>query len=418
MKVRFETALALILAAQVGACAAPEERPVGRHATTAREAGPVAVADHHFCGWLHGSGDDPAATEQAYDTFAAHADDFDAVHPTWWRVESPSSFTNHPRDRDTPYAGYDDPRVLAHTTAGGGRTRLIPMIGASDPPEYLQVHRMINDPRLREEHVVALVALVQNHGYDGLDLDYEHLDPDHLKTNLGPGHDAMTERLAFSAFIAAAASALHAVGKTLSVDVPVEIDSSIPVYDYAALSSVADAVHVMTYDYHYEGGTHAGPIAPLGWVEDALTAIRAIDGGRRAGRFLLGLANYGLIGPEVGPGGYGHVTVCEPTSRCLGLFEGDYDATSDHMDHCPLVRAHPYAAGRAPNQALAGGDQLFFEDLASLTEKVDAARQSGLGGVTYWAIGGEPEGAPGESLFTMVRARFPRASSGDAPEAR
>jgi chitinase len=411
MRLRVEPALAIAAAALAASCASPEGSAREGAGTTAQALGPdpEARADHRFCGWLHGAIDDPAFTDRAYDTFAAHAGDFDAVHPVWWRVDSPTTFANHPRDRQVSFAGFHDARVLDHTTPGGGRTRLIPMIGASDRPEFLQVHRMINDPALRHEHVRALVALVTENGYDGIDLDYEHLDPDHLKDDIGPGHDAGTERVAFSAFVDEAAAALHAAGKRLSVAVPVVLDVPDPVYDYDALSRAVDAVHLMTYDFHYEGGTHAGPLAPLGWVEGTLATIRAIDGGRRAGRFLLGLANYGLIGPEVSPGGYGHVDVCEPTTACLARFPGDYDATSSHMQHCDLVKKlPPYAAGRAPNKALPGGDTLFFEDLDSLDEKMAAAQQSGLGGVTYWAIGGEPEGPGGESFFTRVRARFPR----------
>ncbi len=54
---------------------------------------------------------------------------------------------------------------------------------------------------------------------------------------------------------------------------------------------------------------------------------------------------------------------------------------------------------------------MFFEDLGSLEERVEAAQRGGLGGITYWAMGGEPE-APGpggpRTFFQMVRSHFPR----------
>src|SRR6185312_556812 len=105
-------------------------------------------------------------------------------------------------------------------------------------------------------------------GYDGLDLDYEHLDPEHLPEGLGPGNTRETERAAFSAFFVEAAREMHAAGKTISVAVPVITDMYEPAYDYDLLSREADAVHVMNYDFHYEEGAHAGPLAPLGWVEE------------------------------------------------------------------------------------------------------------------------------------------------------
>ena len=36
---------------------------------------------------------------------------------------------------------------------------------------------MINDSALRADHVRAVVAIAVGNGYDGVDIDYEHLDP-------------------------------------------------------------------------------------------------------------------------------------------------------------------------------------------------------------------------------------------------
>src|SRR5262245_36381858 len=98
----------------------------------------------------------------------------------------------------------------------------------------------------------------------------------------------------------------------------------------------------MNYDYNFEGGPHGGPLAPLGWIEDNLDLIRGIDGGRRAGKFLLGLPNYGLIGPEEGSEGIPRV--CTPTSRCLELFHGSYEETTAHMSRCSTPSRSRYAA--------------------------------------------------------------------------
>ena len=58
-------------------------------------------------------------TDLGYATFARHARAFDAVHPKWWRVDSPTTFVNHPANRYTPYAGYHDPsRTPQHDARG------------------------------------------------------------------------------------------------------------------------------------------------------------------------------------------------------------------------------------------------------------------------------------------------------------
>ncbi|XXX73913.1 glycosyl hydrolase family 18 protein [Sorangium sp. So ce134] len=357
-----------------------------------------APGDHRFCGWLHEFLGDPASTELGYDTFAARAAAFDAVHPKWWRVASPTTFENHPRGRSAPFAGFHDRRVLDATTGGGGRTRLVPLVAAVDRPDVVAVHAMIHDPALRAQHVAGLVTLAVENGYDGLDIDYEH-----LASVLGPGETVAAERAAFSAFIDELSRALHAAGKALSLAVPA-VGSATGVFDYEALSASADHVHVMSYDYHFGGGQHAGPVAPLGWIARTVSYIGALDGGTRREKFILGLPNYGLLGPEA-PEGEGAVVGCEPLRKCLELAGDRYETSTDHMGRCPEDGAGRFAAGRAPNRVLASGEHLFFEDLGSLEEKVAAARRGGLGGVTYWSIGGEPGGA---AFFSMVERHFPR----------
>ncbi len=114
-------------------------------------------------------------------------------------------------------------------------------------------------------------------------------------------------------------------------------------------------------------------MAPLAWVEAAIhDIVKSIDEGRRVSRFVLGLPNYGLVGPETDQGGPRFARVCEPTAACLALTAGTYDTETGHMDHCPLGKER-YPPGRTPNKALPGGDHVFFEDLASLEEKVAAA---------------------------------------------
>ena len=341
---------------------------------------PLPAAGHRFCGWLFGSRD-PAVMNRAYDTFAAHAAELDAVHPTWFHVSGPTRIERRA-------IGVEDPRVLAHTTRGGAPTRLIPTIQAEDRPDRDHAHVMIHDPELRRRHVEAIVALVVDNHYDGIDLDYEH-----LADTRGEGESLADEGRAFSACVAEAATALHAVGKTISLAVPAEEHAN-EVYDYEALAAVTDEIHVMGYDYHWEMGPHLGPVAPLGWIRRVVSYVGTIDGGRRRSRFLLGVPNYGLVGDDA--------TLCSPTAACLALAGDDYRTTTTHA--CSMGDVE---AGRAPNQTLADGREMFFDDIASLEEKVDVAARGGLGGIAYWSIGGEPDRPGSRSFFAMVRSHFP-----------
>lgn len=386
--------LAISLTGILGASCSPElPESTARSQMEHRLQGP---RPHALCGWLYEHPDD-ADTEVAYDTFAAHADDFDAVHPKWWRVGSPTTIVNHVRGTSTPYRGFHDRRVLDHTTPGGAHTRLIPLVAATAPGDAAFVHRMINDPDLRAAHVAALTDVAVDNGYDGLDLDYEHLAAAMEST---PPHVSMAhERAAMSAFIAAVADALHAHGKELSLAIPVNTSGSSG-FDLEAISAAADEIHVMGYDFHYEGGDHPGPTAPLGWLQGFIDHVASMDGGQRASRFILGLPNYGNYGA---PGG--EVLGCEPLSHCYDLFDGGYATTTDELERHGEGDVGP---GRSPNVALGGGKHLYFEDLASLEEKVAAAKAGGFGGISYWGIGGEPTVPGPRTFFQMVRSHFPR----------
>jgi len=58
-------------------------------------------------------------------------------------------------------------------------------------------------------------------------------------------------------------------------------------------------------------------------------------------------------------------------------------------------------AGRSPHCTTSSGD-LWFEDVASMEEKVQTAKKRGARGVTYWVVGDEIDG-----YFDMVRRNFP-----------
>src|SRR4029077_3196488 len=113
-----------------------------------------AHADHAHCGWI---GADTAEAGGA--TFMAPADWFDAIHPKWFTLE----------DDGTPrsIAFTDDTRVTQTARAHG--VKLVPLVDADNAD---MVRRAAANPAA---HAQLLVNLVVQHGYDGIELDYEHL---------------------------------------------------------------------------------------------------------------------------------------------------------------------------------------------------------------------------------------------------
>ncbi|MDB4971496.1 MAG: hypothetical protein JWN44_7185 [Myxococcales bacterium] len=340
---------------------------------------PSTTNRHRFCGWLQATGYVPLEQDPGYLTFVAHASEFDAVHPMWYHLSSPTTFA----------ASYGEGSALvrSNTTPGGKRTLLIPTIAAADGSEPSWASTMVHDASLRATHEAAIVSLVLAKGYDGIDLDYEHL-PD-------------ADRDAFATFATELGAKLHAQGKTLSFAVGGLITPKYGHWDYEKLSAVADQLHVMGYDFHYLG-SHPGPVAPLGWIQQVLAYIHTIGGGTRSGKFILGLPNYGLAGSDSGTTGW-----FGSSMDSINLVGGSYSTTTTHMDVCPLTNGDSMPSGRAPNATSSQG-HLFFDDIASHEEKVKAAQVAGLGGITYWTIGGEPDRPGPKTFFQMVRGYFPQ----------
>jgi chitinase len=326
--------------------------PGTREEGQGRGAAELASSSHTRCAWI---GQDTYA--KGLQTYEEQADFFDAIHPKWYELSPDGTIRT--------FANANDPRVRA--AAAAHRALLMPMI-ADRKVEGLRA--MLEDADARTAHIDKLVALTVSNEYDGLDIDYEHL----WRASDRPGYEAFMSELT---------TRMHAVGKQVSVAVPGLVGPrKQTAYEYVFLARTVDLVHIMGYDFHTVG-THSGPIAPLGWLEEVVAYASSIN----ASKFALAMPNYGVT-----PTWYGDSQAAE--QACVTVDR----AVTTHMEKCVLGQ---YASGRAPNCKNAKGDTIFFEDLASLAEKVALARDAGLAGVSYWTVGGEPRG-----FFDMVRRSF------------
>jgi spore germination protein YaaH len=316
--------------------------------------GPPAGPTHKRCGWI-GPGD--ATGVQA---FMANVSYFDVVHPAWYWLNS---------DGITLHANGDADMPQVVQAAAANNIRLWPLVAAVGTPDYIRT--MMNNPTTMTAHIQQLVNLAVQHNYAGLDIDYE-------------GIWTSADRAPYTAFLQQLTTAMHAAGKLVSIAGPaLTSNASDNAWDYPIISSSLDAIHLMGYDYHWLGNGHVGPVAPLGWV-DASCAFAASTG--NAGKFILGVPNYGVALQSTCAG-----TDCDTDCG------GNYDTVDTHMAVCPYG---VWAAGRAPHCPYAGST-LYFDDLASLEEKVQAAHNHGLAGITYWTIGREHNG-----WFQMVQRYY------------
>jgi spore germination protein YaaH len=229
---------------------------------------------------------------------------------------------------------------------------------------YGPVGRMLHSPGLMAAQVAAIVTLVQQNQYAGIDVDYENL------------HAA--DRQAFSAFVTRLGHALHAQGKVLSVAVFAKTtnagtDPRNVAQDYAAIGRAADQVRLMAYDYHWASSA-PGPVAPISWVRAVLRYARTQI---PASKIILGVPLYGY--DWVGHHGTGVGWL-----QALRLSRQYHaDAHYDQADQAPWF-SYRDAAGHEHT--------VWFENAASSRAKFDAAQSAKVGGVYLWMYGYEDTG--------------------------
>ncbi|MDR0341747.1 MAG: hypothetical protein LBI49_01310 [Nocardiopsaceae bacterium] len=251
---------------------------------------------------------------------------------------------------------------------------------------YQPVARVLHDPALMRQQIAAIVALVRQHDYAGIDIDYEEL--------------RAADRQVFTTYITELAAALHAHGKILSVAVFAKTSNGgygprNAAQDYAAIGRAADQVRLMAYDNHW-ASSPPGPVAPIGWVRSVLGYARSQI---PVSKIILGIPLYGY--DWVSPGGHaGH-----------GQGISWQQAVSLARQHAARIRYD--TASQSPwfsyTDSTGRPHQVWFENPASSAAKYQVARQAGAGGVFWWMYG---HAAPGT---WSALSQAPAARSAPAP---
>ena len=162
--------------------------------------------------------------------------------------------------------------------------------------------------------------------------------------------------------------------KTFSVAVPARWWTDRNPFDYTAIAKIADRVIVMAYDEHWRTG-EAGPIASLPWCTKVLDYAQ------------------GHIPPEklvMGVPLYGRAWQVETLARAL-----KYPQTTDlcQEKECSMKLAE----GGSPYFEYTDTVHIavHFEDMQSLTSKIDVYSQKNIRSIAFWRVGQEPKGVWG-----------------------
>lgn len=292
---------------------------------------------------------------RGFDVVRQRLDLFDQVSPVWYSLEPTGSIVLADAEHATV-----DRRSVRELQANG--IEVIPTVTNlrnGDWEPHL-VQGMLHDPAAVRTHVRELVELAVREGYDGIDIDYEHLEA--------------ADRQQFSDFLAMLGDALRDEGKLLTVAVHPKTseegdDERNVAQDFAAIGAAADQVRVMTYDYSWEDSP-PGPVAPAGWVEDVIEwTVTQVP----ADKVVLGVVLLGYDWAD----GHGHTVDFE---QARATAEANNVTIRRSADGSPWFRYRDASGAR---------HEVWFEDAVSVAAKLELVAEYGLGGAFFWRLGGE-----------------------------
>ena len=118
---------------------------------------------------------------------------------------------------------------------------------------------LVNSPASRAKFVKAAVDFIEEHGFDGLDLDWEYPVCWQVDCSKGPPSD----KDGFALLVKELSRALKSKGLLLSAAVSPSKAVVDRGYDVPGLAENLDWIGLMTYDYHGHWDKETGHVAPM-----------------------------------------------------------------------------------------------------------------------------------------------------------
>ncbi|MGN1180119.1 MAG: glycosyl hydrolase family 18 protein [Suilimivivens sp.] len=222
---------------------------------------------------------------------------------------------------------------------------------------------VVNSETAKNNLFQNLLALLNEKGFQGVDVDFEYILPQ--------------DRIPFAAFVADLRNFLAPYGYTVSVALAPKTSDTQPglLYegkDYGLLGEAADFVLLMTYEWGY---TYSAPmaVAPINKVHEVVDyAVTKIE----PSKINLGIPNYGYDWPLPYEKGVTKArTISNTQAVQIAVNAGvpilfDETAMSPHFTYTENGVSH----------------EVWFEDVRSLSEKFSLIPEYGLRGIGVWQI--------------------------------
>ena len=267
--------------------------------------------------------------------------------------------------------------------------------------DYTEMSGVLTNSTYRTRLVNDIVTMVRDRRADGVNIDFEPV-PSSLRSQ-------------FTAFVRQVKAALLSakVGSYVTVDTMAGAATWATGYDVTGLtaSGAADALMVMAYDFHYEGSSRAGGVAPYEspHIFAAADALRDHLADVPASKLIWGVPYYGRAWNTTSDAL--NATVRSPAqSVAFSYYWNDGGTPAGGKVLAQRFGRRWDATGQVPwfafQDAGSGGwRQGYYEDPTSLRAKYDLVNANDLAGIGIWHLGMDT-GVP--DLWNVIEDRFSR----------
>ncbi len=317
-------------------------------------------------------------------------------YPSWLREKLPAELIKFKNlthivhafawpEADGRISTYDDfhyPKLIAqaHST---GKKILVALGGWGQSYGFSS---MAANPSTRANFINNITDFCLNHGYDGIDIDWEF-----------PAN--VTDRNNLTFLVYELRQAFNARDATLLITMAVPAGSwNGQWFDFSTLKTHVDWFGCMTYDFHGGWSNHAGHNSPLyapsqdqcGSVHDGINYINIIRGVPKE-KILLGIPFYGR--------GFNASSLYAPSSGRSEHIYADIvpligNGWTYHWDDVSKV---PYLVNSTSTKLIS------YDDSISVRLKCEYAKEKNLAGVMIWALGQDVIGYAQPLLATVGR---------------
>ncbi len=272
----------------------------------------------------------------------------------------------------------DRPLIAMAREYGAAPVMLLSAVTEGGSFDSNRAGMLFNDRALQDRVLANILAVMDQKGYEGLDVDFEFIPPE--------------DGGAFLSFLENAGEKLHAAGHFLHVDLaPKTSDAQKGIlyesHDYRAIGETADSVLLMTYEWGYTYGPPMA-VAPLNQVRRvAEYGASLID----PGKIQLGLPNYGydwILPFERGvtrATAIGNEYAVDIARRQGAYIQFDETAQSPYFDYAREGLNHV----------------VWYEDVRSVEKKYDLMDELSFAGGGYWNLM-----RPFQQNWSFVAARY------------